>query len=229
MHFSPFLDKYLHIANLTTKTKTYNDGGGVAFYNDEDDDEEGGMAWSSKWPGSCRGCFVISQVIQVIHVYPLYHCIPMYTIVYPCNHYTCNTWITCRGSKKFAKKRQMFEIALDTCSSACSTYLPTKAKFSPGKGWCRLMSGGLEKFGLPPPPSTRFIPLFSDPSQIIDIWVIRRKLTTELGDWKFGRIVVAGGKHPECAHDSVRNFWAQSLHKMVGMLKIHIWYQYECF
>ena len=75
-----------------------------------------------------------------------------------------------------------------------------------------------QKFGLPPtyPHSP-----FSDPSRIIDIWVVRRKLTTEVGEWKYVRIAAVGAKYPECAHDSVSNFSAQFLHLM-GMLKIQM-------
>ena len=37
------------------------------FDDDDDDGGEGRIAWSSKWPGYSRRCFVVSQVIQVIH------------------------------------------------------------------------------------------------------------------------------------------------------------------
>ena len=60
--------------------------------------------------------------------------------------------------------------------------------FSLWKGWskvaanlCRLLSGGAEKLWIVPRPHSSF----SDRSKIIDIWVIRSGLTTELAWWKW--------------------------------------------
>ena len=156
----------------------------------------------------------------------VYQCIPLYTLVITI-HVTLE--LLAGGPKSLQKNDKCLKLPLTPAPQLVAPIYPPKLSFPLAKvdaDWCQV---GWKSLDCPPPPSTRFIPLFSDPSQIIDIWVIRRKLTTELGDWKLGRIVVAGGKHPECAHDSVRNFWAQSLHKMMGILKIHIWYQYECF
>ena len=60
--------------------------------------------------------------------------------------------------------------------------------FSLWAGWskvdanlCRLLSGGAEKLWIVPRPHSSF----SDRSKIIDIWVIRSGLTTELAWWKW--------------------------------------------
>ena len=74
------------------------------------------------------------------------------------------------------------------CCRCCWFFLLFSLFFSVWAGWskvdanlCRLLSGEAEKLWIVPRPHSSF----SDRSKIIDIWVIRSGLTTELAWWKW--------------------------------------------